>query len=162
MSSLLLQRISVGIAFGNGEHVGQYADVKVGTLTIHVGEKIKKYRALWFTHIAGIVNGQQTLPSGIFPVAFKMHQGIIHTPWVSFNRIFKVPILPFSTLTYNEMLPFIYIQHTDGTEVTKEEWKQVCDIMSMYVTKFKLEEPTVDVAPREFLNKAKEYDLENW
>ena len=140
----------------------EYADVKVGTLTIHVGERVKKYRALWFSHIAGVVNGQRTLPSGLYNIMFKMHDGVIHTPWVSFNRIFKVPILPFGSLTYRQMLPYFYIQHTDGTEVEKKEWKQVCDIMAMYITKFKLEEPTVNVSPKEFLNKASDFDLENW
>ena len=140
----------------------QYADVKVGTMTIHVAEKTKKYKAIWFSHIAGIVCGQNTLPSGTYNLIFKMHQGVIHCPFVYFNRVFKAPIFPFGNLTYKQMLPFIYVQHTDGTEVSKEEWRQVCDIMSLYVTKFRLAEPTVDVSPKEFLNKTLEFDLENW
>ena len=140
----------------------EYRDVKVGTLSIHVGEKIKKYRALWFSVLAGVVNGQNTLPAGTFPLKFKIHEGVINTPWVCFNRIFRAPIKPFGKLTYAQMQPAIYIQHTDGTEVSKEEWRQVTDIAQMYVTKFSLAEPTVNVSPKEFLNKSSEFDLDNW
>lgn len=140
----------------------EYKDVKVGTLSIMVGEKVKKYRAIWFSYLAGVVNGQNTLPAGTFPIRFKLHEGIINTPWVCFNRIFKTPIKPFGNTTFNQMQPFIYVQHTDGTEVTKREWKEVTDIASLYVTKFELSEPTVNVSPREFLNKKSEFDLDNW
>lgn len=140
----------------------EYKDVKVGTLAIQVGEKQKKYRAIWYSYLAGVVNGQNTLPSGQYPVRFKIHEGIVSTPWVCFNRVFKVPIKPFGKITYAQMQPFFYVQHTDGTEVSREEWRQVTDIASMYVTKFELTEPTVNVSPKEFLNKASEFDLENW
>lgn len=140
----------------------EYKDVKVGTLSILVGEKIKKYRCLWFSYIAGVVNGQNTFPAGTYSLRFKIHEGIINTPWVCFNRVFRVPIKPFGKITYAQMQPYFYIQHTDGTEVTKEEWKQVSDIASLYVTKFQLAEPTVNVSPKEFLNKSSEFDLENW
>lgn len=140
----------------------EYRDVKVGTLSIKVGDKEKKYRAIWFAYLAGVVNGQNTLPAGTFPIRFRIHGGILNTPWVCFNRIFRVPILPFGNLTYKQMQPWIYIQHTDGTEVTKSEWKQVSDIASLYVTKFQLNEPTVNVSPKEFLNKSSEFDLDNW
>lgn len=144
------------------DDVIEYKDVKVGTLTICVGEKIKKYRALWFSVLAGVVNGQNTLPSGHYPIRFKIHDGIINNPWVCFNRVFKAPIKPLGKTTYAQMQPFIYIQHTDGTEVGREEWKQVTNILAMYVTEFSLDDPTVNVSPKEFLNKSKDYDLENW
>lgn len=140
----------------------EYKDVKVGTLSILVGEKQKKYRALWYSYLAGVVNGKNTLPAGIFPLRYKIHEGVVNTPWVCFNRVFKAPIKPLGKTTYAQMQPFIYIQHTDGTEVSREEWRQVTDIASMYVTRFQLDEPTVNVSPKEFLNKSNDYDLENW
>ena len=140
----------------------QYADVKVGKLTIHIGDKTKRYKAIWYSHLSGPVNGENTLPSGVYPLKYKIFKGIVNCPMICFNKMFRPPIYPLGNLTYEQMLPYIYIQHPDGSEVTMEEWRQVCDIVSMYVTKFKLNEPTVDVTPKEFLNKVKLFDLENW
>ena len=140
----------------------EYADVRVGKLTITIADKSKQYRALWYAHLSGPVNGQNTLPAGIFPLRYKLYQGIVNCPWVSFNKVFKAPIYPMGNLSYDELMPFIYIQHPDGTEVTLTEWRQVTDTMALYVTKFRMTTPTVDVSPKEFLNKKKLFDLENW
>lgn len=140
----------------------EYADVRVGYLKIQVGEKMKKYRALWMAKLPHMINGNHCIPAGTFPVRFDYYRGVVNNPFVYFNKTVKSPIYPFGSTSFDEMFPYIYIQHSDGTVVSRDEWKKVSDITFLYCNTIRIEEPAVKVLSKEFLDKSKTFDLENW
>lgn len=140
----------------------EYKDVRLGNLTISVGDKKKKYRAIWKEELPYVRKIFKNFPSGRFSVKYKKFQSTNENPWVIFTNKFCAPVYPLGDTTFDKMMPYIYVQHKDGTEVSEREWLKVTSILnSSDNPTICIDSPIVKV-DKELMEKPNSYDLKDW
>ena len=139
----------------------EYKDVRLGRMNIIIGNKTKSYRALWRNQPLARERFR-SLPSGKYNLKYKKYLNSQDNPWIVFTNNFHIPVCPLGGTTFDNMLPYIYVQHKDGTEVSEKEWRRVTSIMNASDNPtICIDSPIVKV-DKELMEKPNSYELKDW
>lgn len=139
-----------------------YEDVTVATARFIVGERQKRLKACWLTHLNIQVLGQNTLPrgefrlrygsAGLYPIAMR----------ATLTRRFAMPIVPLATKRWTDFGCGLFLMDDSEEAIGREEYKELVLALQEYGVERVVILPDICKRQYNWLIHEKDFTMDDW